>query len=142
MKLKSKLEQAVSLYFMLVTFITVLLMVLGLVFDADRTFSYSVFASPLIYAAIGVIPVFLPKKKEEPSVKDLIIRRIVELLIIEVIVLVLAFSADTIPTQKIGVVLGIGGGIVIIFVLTEIIEYLYERSKADEFNKLLEDYHR
>lgn len=142
MKLKSKLEQAVSLYFMLVTFITVLLMVLGLVFDADRTFSYSVFASPLIYAAIGVIPVFLPKKKEEPSVKDLIIRRIVELLIIEVIVLALAFSADTIPTQKIGVVLGIGGGIVIIFVLTEIIEYLYECSKADEFNKLLEDYHR
>lgn len=138
--MKRKLEQAVKLYFMLVTFISILLMILGLAFDSDRTLSYSVFASPLIYAAIGVIPVFLPQKKAEPSVKTLRIRRILGLLIIEAIVLLLAFSADTIPTQKSGVVVGISVGIVIIFILTDIIEYMYERSKADELNKLLEDY--
>ncbi len=138
--MKRKLEQAVNLYFMLVTFISILLMILGLAFDLNRTLSYSVFASPLIYAAIGVIPVFLPQKKAEPSVKTLIIRRILGLLIIEAIVLLLAFTADTIPTQKSGVVVGISVGIVIIFILTDIIEYMYERSKAAELNKLLEDY--
>ena len=85
---------------------------------------------------------FLPKKKEEPSVKGIIFRRIVGLLIIEAIILLIAFSVDTIPTQKSGVVWGVGGGIVVIYILTDIIEYMYERSKAEELNRLLEDYRR
>ena len=140
MKIKNKLAQAVKIYFMLVTFISILLMVLGLTFDADRTLSYSVFASPLIYAAIGVIPVFLPGQDKELSVKALIIRRIIELAIIEALILFLAFSADTIPTQKRGVVIGIAGGIVIIYVLINALEYLRERKEAKELNEILSSY--
>ena len=97
MNLKHKFYQAIKLYFMLVTFISILLMILGLAFDSERTFSYSVFLSPLIYAAVGVLPVFLPGHDKELSVKLLILKKIIELVIIETIIFILAFSSDTIP---------------------------------------------
>ena len=58
MKLKEKIGEAFRLYFILVTLITILLLILGMLLDGDRTFSYEAFLSPLIYAAIGVISVF------------------------------------------------------------------------------------
>lgn len=137
MNIKRKLSQAVKLYFMLVTFISVLLMVLGLLFDTDRTFSYSVFASPLIYAAIGVIPVFLPGQNRELSVKGLIIKRVVEVLIIEGLVMLIVFSSDNIPSQNRSVVIGIAAGIVVIYLIVNAIEYLYEKKIAEELNVLL-----
>lgn len=140
MKLKNKLVQAAKLYFMLVTFITMLLMVLGLTFDSERTFGYTVFASPLIYAAVGAIPVFLPGQDRELSVKGLLIRRIIELVIIEMIILFLAFWAETIPTEKRGVVIGIAFGIFIIYVLINVLEYFREKREAKELNEILSNY--
>lgn len=140
MSWKNKFEKALKLYFVLVTFITVLLMILGLAFDSNRMFGYSVFASPLVYAAIGVLPVFLPEPKREISMKGLILRRIFELGIIEMFIFFLVFSSDNIPTEKKSVVIGIALGIIIIYVLTNVLEYLYEKRESEELNKFLADY--
>ena len=140
MNWKHKFYQTLKLYFMLVTFITVLIMILGLAFDSDRTFSYPVFASPLIYAAIGVLPVFLPGQEKELSVKKLILKRIIQLVIIETIILFLAFSSDNIPTEKRNVVAGIAVGIVVIYILINVLEYLFEKREAKELNDILVNY--
>ena len=142
MSIKAKAEKALKLYFVLVTLITILLMILGLGFDHDRTFSYEAFASPLIYAAIGVIPVFLFDSEKELTVRQLIITRVIELAIVEAIVMVLAFSADTIPTEKRGVVIGIAAGIAVIFVLSQVLEYVFESATAKQLNESLEDYQK
>lgn len=140
MKLKNRAGKALKLYFILVTLITILLMILGLIFDSDRTFSYQAFASPLIYAALGVIPVFIFDGEKELSVKGLIIRRIAELVLIEAIYLALAFSSDTIPTERRGVVIGIALGIVVVYGLTFLIEYIFESVESKEMNKYLYSY--
>lgn len=140
MSLKTKAEKALKLYFILVTLITVMLMILGKAFDADRTFSYEVFASPLIYAAIGVIPVFIFDQEKELTVKQLIFTRVAELLIVEALILILAFSADTIPTEKRGLVVAIAAGIAVIFVLSQVIEYMLESATARELNDSLANY--
>ena len=98
MNLKGRAEKALKLYFIEVTLITILLMILGLMFDSDRTFSYQAFASPLIYAAIGTLPVLLFDQDKELSVKKLILRNFAELAIIEAVILFIAFFADSIPT--------------------------------------------
>lgn len=139
MKWTDKLAQAAKLYFMLVTFIIILLMILGSVFDSDRTLGYSAYASPLIYAAIGVLPVFLPTPKHELSLKGIIIKRAIELGIIETITLLLVFSSDNIPTENKGVAWSIAIGIVVIYIIVNVIEYLYEAKKAAELNELLKN---
>ena len=68
-RIKERLGEAFRLYFILVTLITILLMVVGLIFDSDRTFSYEAFFSPLFYAFIGAIPVFFFQSDKELSMK-------------------------------------------------------------------------
>ena len=138
MNLKNKFVRAINLYFMLVTLITILMMALGMTFDAERTFSYSAYASPLIYAAIGVIPVFIQGNEKELSVKRLVLRRITGLAIIEIIILFIAFSSENVPTEKRTVVAGIAIGIIVIYVLANVLEYLFEKREAKELNDILD----
>ena len=141
-KFKKKAKKALKLYFILVTLITVLLMILGSAFDSDRTFSYQAYASPLIYAAISVVPVFLFDQEKELSVKGFIIRNILEIIIIESIVLTIAFFAKTIPTEKISVAVGIAIGIVVVYGLTIVIDYMTEKAETKELNDQLIKYQR
>ena len=138
MNLKNKFARAINLYFMLVTLITILMMALGMTFDAERTFSYSAYASPLVYAAIGVIPVFIQGKEKELSVKRLVLGRITGLAIIEIIILFIAFSSENVPTEKRAVVAGIAIGIIVIYVLANVLEYLFEKREARELNDILD----
>ena len=142
MRMKEKIGEAFRLYFILVTLITVMLMILGMLFDSDRTFSYEAFLSPLIYAAIGVIPVFFFNSDKEVSVKGLIVRRIIQLLMVEAAVMILAFAAKNINTDSTAVVVGIAVGIVIVFVLSLVVEYIFELSISKELNEDLEKFQR
>jgi hypothetical protein len=91
-RIKERLGEAFRLYFILVTLITILLMVVGLIFDSGRTFSYEAFFSPLFYAFIGVIPVFFFQSDKELSMKRLVIRNIIYVLIIEAAMLFIVFK--------------------------------------------------
>lgn len=142
MKIKERLGEAFKMYFILVTLITVLLLILGLTLDNDRVLGYEAFLSPLIYAAIGVIPVFFFGSEKEISMKRLLIQRIVTLLFVEAAVLVLAFSAKSIPTERKGVVIGIAVGIAVVYVLSLIVEYVFELIQSRELNEALEVYQR
>lgn len=140
MRIKEKFGEAFRLYFILVTLITVLLMVLGLLFDSDRTFGYEAFVSPLIYAAVGVIPVFFFHSDKEISMKQLIIRRIIQELSVEALILLIVFNAPNIPSERIEVVIGIAVGVLVVFILSMLVEYIFELTQANEMNRYLEEY--
>ena len=140
MRIKEKFGEAFRLYFILVTLITVLLMVLGLLFDSDRTFGYEAFVSPLIYAAVGVIPVFFFHSDKEISMKQLIIRRIIQELSVEALILLIVFNAPNIPSERIEVVIGIAVGVLVVFILSMAVEYFFELTQANEMNRYLEEY--
>jgi hypothetical protein len=140
MRIKERLGEAFRLYFILVTLITVLLMVLGLLFDSDRTFGYEAFVSPLIYAAVGVIPVFFFHSDKEISMKQLIIRRIIQELSVEALILLIVFNAPNIPSERPGGVIAIAAGVLVVFILSMVVEYIFELTQANEMNGYLEEY--
>ncbi|SEP60779.1 hypothetical protein SAMN02910369_00265 [Lachnospiraceae bacterium NE2001] len=142
MKLKEKIGEAFRMYFILVTLITILLLVLGTLFDGDRTFSYEAFLSPLIYAAIGVIPVFFFNSDREVSVKGLVVQRIIQLLVVEASMLGIAFWSKGIATDRRAVVVGIAVGVALVFALSLIVEYLFELSISRKLNEDLERFQR
>ena len=142
MKLKEKLGEAFRMYFILVTLITILLLILGTLLDGDRTFSYEAFLSPLIYAAIGVIPVFFFNDEKEVSLKGLLVHRIIQLLIIEAAMLGIAFLGKNIDTDRKEIVIGIAVGVVVVFALSIIVEYLFEASIAQKLNEDLERFQK
>lgn len=141
-KMKQKLGEAFRLYFILVTLITILLMVVGLIFDSGRTFSYEAFFSPLFYAFIGVIPVFFFQSDKELSMKQLIIRSIIQILLIEAAILLIVFKVPSIPSDRIEVVISIAVGILIVYILSLVVEYIFELTQAREMNIYLEEYQK
>ena len=140
--IKERLGEAFRLYFILVTLITILLMVVGMLFDSDRTLSYEAYFSPLFYALIGVIPVFFFKSDKELSMKRLVIRNIFYVLIIEAAMLFIVFKAPNIPSDRIEVVISIAVGILIVYILSLVVEYIFELTQARELNAYLEEYQK
>ena len=100
------------------------------------------FLSPLIYAAIGVIPVFFFGNDKEISMKRLLVQRIVTLCFVEAAIMILAFNADGIPTERRSVVIAIAVGIAVVYIMTIIIEYIFELNESKVLNEALQKYQK
>jgi uncharacterized membrane protein len=139
-KWKDLLIRALRLYTLLVTLITILMIILGNLLDRDRIFSYDAFFSPLIYALIGTVAAMITHSDKELSVRSLIIRKAISLLIVEGAIVFIALNADTIPTEKSWVLPGIVLGVFVVFVLTHVIQYFINRKEAEKLNADLSRY--
>ncbi len=139
-KWKERIIRALRLYTLLVTLITVLMIVLGYLLDRDRVFGYDAFLSPLLYALIGTAATMVTWTEKEPSVRSLIIRKAISLLLIEGAVILIALNADTIPTEKSWVVSGLALGVLVVFVLSHVILYLADRKEAERLSADLARY--
>ena len=117
-------------------------MVVGLLFDKGRTFSYEVFLSPLVYSLIGTVPGLFLYSEKEVKMSGMIIRHIIRITIIEAVVMALVFTSKNIPSERLSVVLSIAFGIAVIYALTVVIEYLFELSQSKQMNRYLEDYQK
>ena len=137
---KELLIHILRVYTLLVTLITILLIILGKLLDRDRVFSYEAFLSPLIYALIGTVAAIITRSDKELSVRNLIIRKVISLLLIEGAIIFLALNADTIPTEKSWVIPGLALGILAVFVLTHVILYFIDRKEAEKLNTDLARY--
>ena len=142
MKIKEKLYEAFRLYFILVTLISILIMILGLWLDSDRVLGYDVFISPLFFAAVCIIPVFFIGNDKEISMKRLLLKNVLTLAFVEAAVLIIAFNSKSIPTERRSVVLALAVGITVIYILTIVIEYIFELNESKLFNEALDKYQK
>lgn len=133
-KWKELLVQALRVYTLLVTLITVLMIILGSLIDRDRVFSYDAFFSPLIYALIGTAATMVTRSDKELSVRSLIIRKIVSLLLIEGAIVLIALNAETIPTDQSRTLPCLILGVFVVFVLSHIILYLADKKEAEKLS--------
>lgn len=139
-KRKELLIHALRVYTLLVTLITILLIILGKLLDRGRVFSYEAFLSPLIYALIGTVATVITRSDKELSVRNLIIRKIISLLLIEGAIIFLALNSNSIPTEKSWVLPGLVLGVLVVFVLTHVILYFIDRKEAEKLNTDLARY--
>ncbi len=139
-KRKEYLIRAFRLYTLLVTLITVLMIILGSPLDRDRVFSYDAFISPLLYALIGTAATAVTWTEKELSIRKLIIRKAIALLLIEGAILFVALKSDTIPTEKNWVVPCLLAGVFAVYVLSHIILYFIDRREAEKISADLARY--
>ena len=139
-KRKEYLIRAFRLYTLLVTLITVLMIILGSLLDRDRVFSYDAFISPLLYALIGTAATAVTWTEKELSIRKLIIRKAIALLLIEGAILFVALKSDTIPTEKNWVVPCLLAGVFAVYVLSHIILYFIDRREAEKISTDLARY--
>lgn len=139
-KTGENLIEAVKVFFISTTLICILCGTLGSVFFSEERIEMAGYFSPPIFGAISAVLSFLfgYDKEKVTSTAGILARQILLLLLIEASVFGLNYLAGNIFGWKISVIvfLGVAG----IFVLVSLLSYLYDRRKAEEFNRLLKDF--
>ena len=129
-------------FFTVVTLVNVAMLVLGTWLTPDMKFGYEAFCAPLIYGVVGTLPNIVMYSRRELTVKELLFRKMLEFILVEVLVLGVAFyGTDTFWRQpKIAISMGIS--IFLIYVIASIMDwaqnYVVAKRMTDELVKFQE----
>ena len=142
MDLRQFLIRKLMLFFTLSTLITVAVFILGSVFDPDARFGYGSLLSPLFFAACCVFPSLVTYSRRELKLREWVLREVLQFVLTEAVILVLAFSIPAIDTSRPAVVLGIAGSVLVIYLLVFLISWLANASDARKTNLDLQEFQR
>ncbi len=142
MEFKKFLIEKLTLFFMLSTMITAAVYLIGSAYDRDALFGYDALLSPMRYAALCILPTFVTWSRRELSMRELLFRKALMLVLLEGVMLYIAFSSPVIDTARIRVVLTLMGSVLVIFLLVNLFFWLKDSAEAKKMNADLENFRR
>lgn len=140
MSFKEHLKAVMSQFFVIATLINLATFILGEIFRPDERFGYEAFLSPLIYAAIALVPMLCMYSKKELTVKQHIFRELLQLISIEIILIFFGLGAKSLEPENIPLTASYALSILIIFVLVYVIAWLLDIKMARQINSDLKSF--
>lgn len=122
-------------FFISTTCITAVIAILGMLFEPDKYFGYSAYFSPLIFGALATLPQLITYSKKELTLKQTIVRKLIFLLLLELLVVFTLYSAGTLTSASIVIALVLS--VLIIFLTVHLVIWVNDSTTAREFNKSL-----
>ena len=116
MRGKELIRDMINTYFMLTTMILVVMMVLGTYFMPEVRFGYQDFKEPLIYAAWGTLPNIVMYAKKELTMKQMLVRKMIQLILVEVIIISVALPKEIIENGNSALVISLMCCVFVIYV--------------------------
>ena len=115
---------------------TLSIAIIGAIFAGDVKITYHYFFLPIILGVAYMLPCLPVYLKENMSVKQVMVQRIIELIIIEAGTM---FVAYLLIGEQLGIVgyIAVGASVLIFDVLSYLTQYIYEKSKAEKINKII-----
>ena len=129
------------LFFMLTTLITLAMSVIGSAFDSEARFGYDALLSPLVFAGCCVLPTFVTYSRRELTIRELLPRMVLELLLIEAVVLGLILTSPVVDTTGPAVPV-VAGSVLVIYALVYLFDWLRESAEAKRMNEDLQAFRR
>ena len=117
-------------YFVLVTLINVVIFVSGSIAQPDARFGYSVFLMPLIYAFAGLLPQAVMYSRRELSIKEVLIRKFIQLLLIELLVNGIILGENALKPEYTDFLKTISVCVVLVYVFANIISWIMDSASA------------
>lgn len=73
-----------NMFFIVTTLITIVMGIMGLIWERDRLLTYEVMFSPVIIGFISVLPSIVMYSKKELTLRQLVIRKVLHLFLLEI----------------------------------------------------------
>ena len=140
MSFKEHLKAVMSQFFVIATLINLAIFILGEIFRPDDKFGYEAFLSPLIYAAISLVPMLCMYSKKELTIKQHIFRELLQLISIEIILIFLGLGAKCLEPENLALTASFALSIFIIYVLVYVIAWLLDLNTAKQINTDLKSF--
>lgn len=140
MSFREHLRSVLSAYFIIATLINAATFILGEIFRPDDKFGYDAFLSPLIYAAIALIPMLCMYSKKELTLKQHIVREILQLISIEVILIFFGLGSKSLAPENLALTASFALSVFLIYVLVGVIAWLLDIKLAQQLNSDLKSF--
>ena len=137
MKLKEFIKSTLASYFIIVTLVNVATLVLGSIFRPEQRFA---FLAPLLYGALGLIPVFIMYSPKELTIKQIVIRKIVQLIALEFILVLAGFGRENLKAENLALIASFALSVLIIYVLVHVISWVLNLEMARQLTMDLQSY--
>ena len=140
--MKERIREIASSYFISVTLINIAVFVTGMLFRPDEQFGYEAFLSPLLFGFLTVIPTFILYSAKELSIRQLLIRKAIQLLMDIVIVIAVIFLGNEMNRETIIAAIGVSVSIVVVFVAVHVIEWILAQRTAKQLTEELAEFQK
>lgn len=110
--------------------------IVGELLDPNAQLRYLSILGPVVLAAFCVLPSLIVHPWHEVSVREMILRRVLQVLLIEVIVLGILYF--TVPLRDIRAAAVVAGSVLIVYGAVCLIDWVQGKTDADVMNRKLE----
>ena len=119
-------------FFIIVTCVSVVIGLLGLIYEPHRQFGYEAYFSPLIFGVIGVLPSLVTYSKKELTVKQMKVRKVIQLIILEGLVLTFGYFMGV---MKVNMMVSVASSVLVVFLMVHLITWIIDSKKAAQLNE-------
>ncbi|MGB4437933.1 MAG: hypothetical protein WBJ13_01640 [Sedimentibacter sp.] len=127
-------------FFIIVTCISAVIGIIGLIYEPNRRFGYEAYFSPLIFGAISIIPSFVTYSNKELTLKQMIFRNAIQLLILECLILITGYSFGAMKDKMI--LTSVAFSVIIVFIIVHLISWVIDSKTASILNENLKVYQK
>ena len=124
-------------FFTVVTLINIVMFFIGMRTQPDARFGYEAFAVPLIYGFAGTLPNVVMYSRRELKVGELVVRKVLQLILIEAAVLFVAFYNPDEKSFKTENIATVAGCILIVYVVSVLLDWLQNYLEAKRMTEEL-----
>ena len=122
-------------FFVAVTCICAGMAILGILFEPDVRFGYEGLLSPLFFGAATMLPALIGYSKHELSVRETLIRKIIQLILAEIIVLLLVYRGGGLTSAALAVSIALI--VLLVGITVHFILWINDKKTAKIFNEAL-----
>ena len=140
MKSKEFLIEILMTFFVVTACITMLGGFLGMFFQPDIKFGYEAFLSPPLFGFLSALSGLVTKSRKELTIKQMLFREFLQLLLIEAMVFGANYVAGTTFEPELSITLACS--IAVIFVLVYVVMWLNDQRSAMLFNEKLKEFQK
>ena len=136
MELRSVLKKCILDFLMIQAGITLAIGVIGCIKTPELGVTHYSFFMPFVYAFFCVIPSLVIYSAKELSIKQMLVRKVIQFFLIELIVMLVSYMIGTLNNSFICIVILLA--VAIVYVLVNVFEYLFCKSEADTMTKKIQ----
>lgn len=140
MNFKKFLLVHLQIYCVLVTLIYASSMIIGMIYVPEQNIKYYQLAGPFIIAAVCILPTFVTYFKTEPTLKQYIIRHMIQLAVIEATVLIMIQPPEN--TDQILFRVVIGAVVFVVYILVKLIIWLQKYHQSKQLTEQLKQFQK
>ncbi len=140
MSVKEYFKSTLLTFFIVVTLVNFAMFTLGTIFEPNQRFGYEAFLYPLLFGVFSMIPTWIMYSKRELTIKQMIIRKILQLIVLEMILLFVGFGKDLLTMKELPMKAAFAASVLVVFVFAHLFQWWIDSRDAKTMTQELEEF--